>query len=367
MKKHLIFYRGPLERSRLSLIIEAAQAGDVALSFFWVFPGALSNDKREHALQFLEPYGFSEIIFRAEGFLQIVQTNLAFRRFISNNGIEVVYLVGFSAPLFGVYKGNTRRVWFINGIPEEKEAKGRSFLHQLTARFLWKLQGWTARCSLVVTVSTRMSGYVARKTLYKDPVHIPTCTSLEQFRPKAVVPRRYFTYLGSGAPWQALDLLEAVWYEIHRQDPAIRFRVISRDERCRVLGARIKKNSIEFTSSSDFSEVARYLHEAEAGFLLRKDTIVNRVCFPTKLAEYLAAGCWVVSSSIDWDVADYFHKYQIGVLVEPTDEPMSMAKAILSYREFISNGSVRLQTDTTANKLDRNNWVSYLKKLLNNL
>jgi len=46
-------------------------------------------------------------------------------------------------------------------------------------------------------------------------------------------------------------------------------------------------------------EVARYLSAADAGFLLRADSIVNRVSVPVKLGEYLAAGVPVVISRVD--------------------------------------------------------------------
>jgi hypothetical protein len=78
--------------------------------------------------------------------------------------------------------------------------------------------------------------------------------------------------------------------------------------------------------------VASYLHDSEAGFLLRKDTIVNRVCFPTKLGEYLASGCWVVSSNIDWDVKDYFNTYRIGLLIDPQWDYLKQAETILQFR-----------------------------------
>ncbi len=45
--------------------------------------------------------------------------------------------------------------------------------------------------------------------------------------------------------------------------------------------------------------VAAYLSAADAGFLLRADSVVNRVSVPVKLGEYLAAGVPVVISRVD--------------------------------------------------------------------
>ncbi len=361
MPKHLIFYRGPLERSRLSFIIEAVQQEGVQLSFMWVFPGQLTEKKKEHALDFLKQYSFEHIIFRGESFSKWLQTNFAFRKLMKLNNFSQVYLVGFSAPLFALYKGSTKRIWFINGIPEEKEMQGVNLFHKLTAGLLWKMQGWASKCSLVVTVSSRMSDYVLRRTGIKNLFHSPTCTDLELFRPKEHKQRKYFTYLGSGAAWQALDLLEAVWFEIHKLDSSILFQVISRDERCKVLGQRIAKENIRFVSSSKFSEVAGFLHESEVGFLLRKDSIVNRVCFPTKLGEYLASGSWVVSTSIDWDLTDLYKRNEIGVLVSPDKSPQLIAATILNYRARLLTRGLHLEIEKAYAQIDRGYWVGNLK------
>ena len=367
MPKHLIFYRGPLERSRLSFIIEAVQQEGVQLSFMWIFPGRLTEKKKEHAFEFLKQYPFDQIIFRGEGFSKWLQTNIAFRNLMKLNVFSQVYLVGFSAPLFALHKGNSKRIWFINGIPEEKEMQGVNLFHKLLAGFLWKMQGWASKCSLVVTVSSRMSQYVIRRTGIKNLFYAPTCTDLELFRPKQETVRKYFTYLGSGAAWQALDLLEAVWYEIHKQDSSILFQVISRDERCKVLGHRIAKENIRFVSSSNFSEVASFLHESEVGFLLRKDSIVNKVCFPTKLGEYLASGSWVVSTTLDWDLADLYKQYNVGILVNPSELPAAIAKSIIEYKKAIDINEVNLCIDQASNSLERKQWVNKLRQQVQNI
>lgn len=327
----------------------------------WIFPGKLTQKKKEHAEEFLKQYNFHQIEFRGETAINLVKTNMAFRRCLKRNHFSTVYLVGFSAPLFALFKGSSKRIWFINGIPEEK---GGGILSSLLANILWKLQGWASKASLVVTVSSRMSDYVVRRTGISNLFHVPTCTDLDVFRPKHEKERKYFTYLGSGAAWQALDWLEAVWYEIHKFDPTILFQVISRDERCKILGQRIAKENIRFVSSSNFSEVAGFLHESEVGFLLRKDTVVNRVCFPTKLGEYLASGSWVVSSDIDWDVIDLFREFNIGLLINNDFEFKIQAQSVLNYRDLLKKGEYQTDVNFSIKNLDRLFWVKKLNKIL---
>ena len=327
----------------------------------WIFPGKLTQKKKEHAEEFLRQYNIDQIEFRGETAINLVKTNLAFRRWMNRHQFSSVYLVGFSAPLFALFKGSSKRIWFINGIPEEK---GGGILSSLIAQILWKLQGWASKATLVVTVSSRMSDYVLRRTRISNLFYVPTCTDLDIFRPKHEKERTYFTYLGSGAAWQALDWLEAIWHEIHKQDPTIQFQVISRDERCKILGQRIPKENIRFVSSPNFSEVAGFLHESEAGFLLRKDNIVNQVCFPTKLGEYLATGSWVVSSDIDWDVKDWFNKFQIGIIVKPNTPASEIASAILTYRYKLMNNLIANNILESSNQMDRQYWVKKLKMII---
>ena len=362
MNKHLIFYRGPLERSRLSVIIESILKTDVPADFVWVFPGVLSKEKEAHASGFLSQYNFGKIIFKSQNWKKFLTTRKELYRLINSENYSHVSMVGFSAPFFIKMPGKSiKKIWFINGIPEEKLVHDKSFITKIISSVLWKVQGRQANPNLTVTVSKRMSAYVQQRTGINNILEVPTCTSLDVFKPKQETSRKYFTYLGSGAGWQAIDLLEKVWYEIHRQNPAVLFRVISRDARCKMLGNRIPASNIEFVQSSDFSVVASYLHEAEVGFLIRRDSIVNRVCFPTKLGEYLASGSWVVSSKIDWDLAEYFSQYNIGLLVDPESNPVNMAAEILSYRQKVLSNPASLNIESCAAVLDRAHWVGVLK------
>jgi hypothetical protein len=173
-----------------------------------------------------------------------------------------------------------------------------------------------------------------------------------------------FVYLGTGAPWQALDRLALLWKAIHRIDKSIRFRVISRDNRTKILGHAIAPTHIEFVGSDDSHVVARYLHESEVGFLIRRNDIVNVVSFPTKLAEYLAAGCWVVTTRLDWDITDLHRQYQIGYEVGENPDWDESAKDILSFRTKIDVIALMQSISTVASKMEKNTCIAHLKMYL---
>jgi hypothetical protein len=69
------------------------------------------------------------------------------------------------------------------------------------------------------------------------------------------------------------------------------------------------------------SQVADYLVAADAGFLLRDASSVNRVSVPVKIGEYLAAGVPVVVSSIEQWVDDVFDRNAAALVVEWFGQP----------------------------------------------
>lgn len=67
------------------------------------------------------------------------------------------------------------------------------------------------------------------------------------------------------------------------------------------------KNSIIIQSAAH-NEVPEYLNAADVAFLLRDNTVMNKVASPTKLAEYMACGLPVISTTVSqhWiDNSDY--------------------------------------------------------------
>jgi len=211
---------------------------------------------------------------------------------------------------------------------------------------------------LVITVSTRMNRYVSEKFKSVKTVAIPLCVDLERFTMKSKSERKYFTYSGSGAPWQNLSQLSELWGELYRQDSSIRFRVISRDPRSKILGQYLPEYALEFVGTSDLDELAVLMSEAEVGFLLREDTLVNRVSFPTKLSEYLASGAWAVVSKLDWDASTYIEGFQVGILVDPSLPVQKLASAILEQREqFAKDQNLEERLQLVVAGLGKSHWL----------
>lgn len=356
---NVVIYRGPLERSRVSFLLETMQEMVSDFIFVWIYPGRLRPEQRANFERFIEPYRCSSVHVLE----QRAQAWFATRRqlhSIIDDRVDVVMAIGFSSVYFLPRLRRATVIWCINGIPEEEALSGAR--SRVVPYMKWQLTRLRS-VNVVVVVSSRMEKMV-RRFRSKVPVAVaPTCVDVSTFALHSLGskhPRRYFGYLGTGAEWQALDLLAPIWQALHEADDNIQFRVISRDPRTRVLGQNISPDKIEFVQSDDIGEVARYLHEVEVGFLVRKPNVVNSASFPTKLGEYLAAGAWVVTSRIDWDVEDFVSERECGVVLEPRTSPEEAVRLILAFREAVRIGAERPDLEAAAARLDRPAWVQSL-------
>lgn len=365
MNNCIVIYRGPLERSRLAFIFETLDTLFEKIEFLWLLPHPkFHNNENRRFDDFIKDYPAVEFSIIPSALKDIVQV----RKLIRAQNIyqnTTLFMVGLSTPFFIARNGFRKKIWFINGIPEEKLLHKNTKSVKIRAWLSWRFLELFASPDLIVTVSQRMSTYVSRNFPKTQFFAAPTCVEHTLFKRNGKSARKYFTYLGSGAPWQNLGLLSTIWQEIHKQDATIQFRVISRDSRTRVLSKGIKPSQIEFVGSEKFEEIADFLSESQVGFLIRDNNLVNRVSFPTKLAEYLASGCWVVASDIDWDVSDLIEKFQVGYLVNPLSNPSFIASKILLKRmEFTSDDGLERSIDQSLSVLQRGYWIQKTKEVL---
>lgn len=361
-----IFYRGPLERSRLGFLLELFSSLNKNVAFYWLLPHPKFHNEENRVLEpfmALYPHISYEII--PAGVNQFFTSRKRVKRIIRTQGEITVVSIGFTAAFFLPRKKSNKYIWCINGIPEESLLHKNTFLKRKVIEYKWDLVGRAYSPNLVITVSNRMSAYVSSKIPGVKTISIPLCVDLDRFRMREDVQRKFFTYTGSGAPWQNLKQLSEIWGKLNQLDPSIRFRVVSRDPRAKVLGNKLPKQVIEFVGTSDLDELARYLEQAEVGFLIRTDSLVNRVSFPTKLSEYLASGAWVVSSAIDWDVGDFVSKYDIGLLVDPNSSTEEIALKILRKKEcFLERRILQNRLKSAIPELGKSYWLEKGKEQL---
>ena len=365
----LIVYRGPLERSRLSFLAEAIARVHGPTTLVWICPRPVNDRRKARLDEFVadEPGISSARIFNGHKnrLLSVArQIQKEWQRYTGP-----VVAVGFTAPLYAAAIARGPYVWCVNGIPEDEALRNGSRLSSLGATMQWRVQLRLRRHpDLVVTVSEPMSQMIRDRQGLSPVFTVPNCVDLETFLFAGVSGRDSAVYSGWGAPWQNLSHLALVWSELAARDSALRFRVISGDPRARVLVERLPENRTEFQSTLQASTVAELLRVGRLGFLLREDTLTNRVSYPTKFGEYVAAGVPVMTTELDWDLSALVAQTGCGLLLDPGESPAQHAARIMSYQEEAPLTEAMItRCHDAARKLGRATWVERLAARLSEL
>lgn len=312
MKKCLIIYRGPLQRSRLSLIITSYLEVFENVDFVWLVPHPkyLQNGL---AAKFFDQFNL-KAVFQIDGRLnQFFSSRKFLQSKFDDEEIDRLSLVGTTSLFFLPRKTRLLIDLFVNGIPEERFFHEKGLKNRIQVNLMWKLVSFY-KVDRLISVSKYMSIYLKKRIWANSYLSIPSGIYHSQKTTKLVEGSK-MVYSGSGAPWQWMGQLSLLWQEIHRQDPTIEFLVVSRDPRTRILCEGIDESAIKFVKGSNVEEVHDFLQKGKIGFLIREEHLVNQVSFPIKFGEYLAAGLHVIVSDFDWECADFIRKKGGGLLV----------------------------------------------------
>lgn len=326
-------YRGPLERQRLTLILMGAARAFGPVKFRWLVPWGRSSTPPTGA--YADFLGWNDAAIEDHGELDGSTCALGWaRRYLADDlgPLDVVISFGFTSILYTDGVPAARCVWVVNGLPEERLLHRDGLRTRATIRAQYGMVRRSRRPDLVVVVSEGMRELLARRLWSFPSLIIPSCTDMSAFTPVGSPTRRFLTYVGSGAPWQCLDQLEGVWAELAAREPSLEFRVVSRDDRTRVLGQRIPEGRFHVRSAESARQVAPFLWEAEAGFLIRRPNVINSLAAPAKFSEYVAAGAAVVATDTGWDVATFVRETRCGLVLDPSSSPAVMAERYLAFR-----------------------------------
>lgn len=131
-------------------------------------------------------------------------------------------------------------------------------------------------------------------------------------------------YVGTLATWQCVAEMFELFRELHRRDSELFFAMLvpERDHKeCfrRFQEAGIPKESY-LVRQLPHEQVADALPHFDAGILLRRDSVVNRVSSPTKFGEYVAAGVPVVLTDCIGDYSRLAAEYGLGLVLPASPE-----------------------------------------------
>lgn len=182
-----------------------------------------------------------------------------------------------------------------------------------------------------------------------------------------------FVYLGGMHRWQLVDSVFEIYSEFTKQHADSAKLLILTSESAGVVSQHARRFGVESGQlrilSVPHSEVPSYLSACDLGFLLREDTVLNRVACPTKLGEYLACGLPVITSPIA-EAWSWTSSQTNCVCIVDYNKPIQAAVVIADFlreRGWILSPSVRqdcrrLSINTLSKTLDFNNLKDYFTK-----
>jgi glycosyltransferase involved in cell wall biosynthesis len=141
-------------------------------------------------------------------------------------------------------------------------------------------------------------------------------------------------YSGSVAGWQSISYLSAFFEKLFGANPSFQLLVLSaHSAEWQNLQSKFP-GRIEVT----FVEPARVpslLVQADYGFLIREDSVTNRVASPVKFAEYLSCGLKVLISPFIGDFSEFVRANNCGFVLDQ-GSPFVLEKVDAAEKERIS-------------------------------
>jgi glycosyltransferase involved in cell wall biosynthesis len=221
--------------------------------------------------------------------------------------------------------------------PEETELIGRTS-GMNSRRLAWEIdlaRDLERRCwheaDAVIAVSDALIEHLAQRYGPRSgmTVRIPCAISADSFvqrtdrervRSELALPgRRVVVYVGSLAPYQMAPEMLRQFAAIHQHDPAAYLLIVSQAPAARwhAIARRAEVTPDSYcVVGVPHERVPELTAAGDMGLMLREESCVNRVAFPTKLAEYLAAGVPVLATAAARDPARFIGDNAVGYIVD---------------------------------------------------
>lgn len=185
----------------------------------------------------------------------------------------------------------------------------------------------------VITVSENMSDLLRELCPSIGNVNVVPCSvrSIHERGTRAsirqslgVTPEeKLLVYSGGYARYQHLEDLTIPFFNLLLTlNPEIKILILSQDlEKIQKIVSDVIGSSERFLfRKAEQAEVADYLSACDMGFLLRRESLVNRVAQPVKVGEYLAAGVPVCVEGEVGGVTEKLNLYQAGLSIHIADK-----------------------------------------------
>ena len=139
-----------------------------------------------------------------------------------------------------------------------------------------------------------------------------------------------FVYSGSMHPLQMPMAMLKLFREFYKLDKEVFFLILTfQVEKIeKLLKSELVPPENYAALSVEHSKVPMYLNAADIGILLREKNIVNMVACPTKFAEYVACGLYVILTEKIGDISGIVRKEKIGEVVKSSLEESEMKSVV---------------------------------------
>lgn len=193
-------------------------------------------------------------------------------------------------------------VWIQGLVPEESYLRHGS---RTRRRILSQIEKYVIkRAQLLLFVSPEMLSHYERKyklSLREKSFIIPCFCETEPFLPaiSAKKEKGSFAYIGSLSAWQCFPQIAAFYTEIERRAKCpTKLTVVTEDtERAAAILSQTGAVHYEILCRHG-KELLDVLSHIRYGFVLRADSLVNRVATPTKISVYAACGLIPIYSPV---------------------------------------------------------------------
>ena len=206
----------------------------------------------------------------------------------------------------------------------------------------------------VIFVSSQMKDYYIN--IYQRKIqsgHIINCastigrqlsiTAREKKRKElAIDDKIVFVYLGSYRKYQMVEETIKIFIDIKKQLNSAHLLILTSHREVFLKALEISGlEKSEFTIESvSQNQVQNYLCAADFGFLLRDNSLVNKVSSPTKYAEYLMSGLPVLITEGVGDYSEFTALHNTGFVLRDflcTPQLVSYVREVFDRREYFFN------------------------------
>lgn len=195
---------------------------------------------------------------------------------------------------------------------------------------------------------------------------IPCCVDISRFHEAAQIPRqlakqnlgladrRIVAYVGALGGWYMTSEMVRSWILSKKQDPSSFALIYTQSPRNEIVELLKQAGLIENT---DFlvqrvapAELPKLLRAADVALSFIRPSYSKISSSPTKLAEYLAAGCVVISTSKIGDCDEQLNENNVGVLLADTSDA-SLEQGLKSAFELAAEPDIENRCFATVKKL----------------